>query len=199
MEERHEVVSSSRENVSLTVQRFCQYRFSFQAFLTRPTFGIHRWAIGGYVSPDGVSADAQHPGYCSQGETASFRRLYGMPAGLLTWRRLPRRSRPGRYRLLTPLHPPNLILPQDSLKPTRDSDGLMLGQPVFRAQKTGPRRCFPGEDHPILRAYHQMAVQSLLYLDPDPDIAGAIGPWQQLKGPPLVSQLYCPWLPCDGV
>ena len=68
----------------------------------------------------------------------------------------------------------------------------MVRQPVSGAEKAGPRRRFPGGDPPILIARHQMAVQSLLYLDPDPDIAGAIGPWQQLKGPPLVSHCIVP-------
>jgi len=54
----------------------------------------------------------------------------------------------------------------------------MLGYPVSRAQKARPRRRFPGGDHPTLIAYHQMAVQTFLDLDPNPGIAGMLSSWE---------------------
>jgi hypothetical protein len=86
----------------------------------------------------------------------------------------------------------NFVLTQDTLKPARNEGRLTLGQLVSRAQKARPWRCFPAGNHPILIAYHQMAIQTFLHLDPDPGIAGAIGLWEQLKGPPLVFHRIVP-------
>ena len=143
-----------------------------------PTFRVYRWAVGGYVSPDGPSANPQHPGYCPQGKTTAFCCLYGIPSGLLAWRRFPWSGWVGLCCFLASLFPPALVLTQDTLKPVRDGCRLMLGYPVSRAQKARPRRRFPGGDYLTLIAYHQMAVQTFLDLNPNPGIAGMLSSWK---------------------